>query len=265
MSLQDDSSRRAISRSPLIGAGIVGFALGGFFDGILLHQVLQWHHFLSLLEGERYQDIRVQILADGLFHVAVYITSCLGLWLLWKKGQRRPADRLMLAAALLGFSIWQFSDVVLVHWIVGIHRIRVGVPNPLLWDLGWLVAFGIPSLIAGLWLLHNGDGSSGISSNAGRGRVTAVLSSAVFAAALTSMLPTAQTATVVMFRPGTGAAPAFAAAALIGARVIWSDQSGEVLALDIPEGSTALDLYRHGALLISSNRILAGCLGWTRV
>jgi uncharacterized membrane protein len=26
---------------------MLGFAFGGFFDGILLHQVLQWHHLLS--------------------------------------------------------------------------------------------------------------------------------------------------------------------------------------------------------------------------
>lgn len=29
----------------------LGFALGGFFDGILLHQILQWHHLLSLGAG----------------------------------------------------------------------------------------------------------------------------------------------------------------------------------------------------------------------
>jgi uncharacterized membrane protein len=27
---------------------VLGFGLGGFFDGIILHQVLQWHHLLSL-------------------------------------------------------------------------------------------------------------------------------------------------------------------------------------------------------------------------
>ena len=70
------------ARSHLIGAGVIGFALGGFFDGILLHQVLQWHHFLSLVEAQWASDIRVQILADGLFHVAVYIVAAAGLWML---------------------------------------------------------------------------------------------------------------------------------------------------------------------------------------
>ena len=44
--------------NPKIAAGILGFALGGFIDGILLHQVLQWHHLLSLVEGEGLRDIR---------------------------------------------------------------------------------------------------------------------------------------------------------------------------------------------------------------
>ena len=31
-----------------ISAGILfGLGLGGFFDGIVLHQVLQWHHMLT--------------------------------------------------------------------------------------------------------------------------------------------------------------------------------------------------------------------------
>lgn len=28
---------------------LLGLSLGGFFDGILLHQILQWHHLLSLV------------------------------------------------------------------------------------------------------------------------------------------------------------------------------------------------------------------------
>jgi uncharacterized membrane protein len=31
---------------------LLGFALGGFFDGILLHQILQWHHLLSSRSGQ---------------------------------------------------------------------------------------------------------------------------------------------------------------------------------------------------------------------
>src|SRR4051794_15960674 len=37
---------------------LVGLAMGGFFDGILLHQVLQWHHLLSLVDSPVVRDVR---------------------------------------------------------------------------------------------------------------------------------------------------------------------------------------------------------------
>lgn len=54
--------------SRLSSAGyLLGFGLGGFFDGILLHQVLQWHHLLINVKSPFFQDIKNQILADGCF------------------------------------------------------------------------------------------------------------------------------------------------------------------------------------------------------
>ena len=35
-------------QGPLVSAGILlGTGLGGFVDGIVLHQILQWHNMLS--------------------------------------------------------------------------------------------------------------------------------------------------------------------------------------------------------------------------
>jgi uncharacterized membrane protein len=254
--------RASSNRSALIAAGILGFAFGGFFDGIVLHQVLQWHHFLSLAEGERYRDIRTQILADGLFHVVVYIVAAAGLWLLWRRGTARPSDRLIAAAALLGFAVWQFADVVIFHWIIGIHRIRVDVPNPMVWDIGWLVVFGLPSLVLGMWLLRRGRGDAGGSQS----RVAALVLSAALAVAIPiSAIPAAGGTTLVVFRPGIGATQSFSAIAAIGGRIIWSDPSGELVAIDSSAGTGRWRLYGHGALLVGSSGWLAGCLGWTRV
>ena len=37
-----------LQRSPIVTAGIfLGVGLGSFIDGILLHQVLQWHNTVS--------------------------------------------------------------------------------------------------------------------------------------------------------------------------------------------------------------------------
>jgi uncharacterized membrane protein len=59
----------------------LGFGFGRFFDGILLHQVIQWYHCLSGLEETR-RDMRVLIMTDGLFHLLLSALSALGLWLM---------------------------------------------------------------------------------------------------------------------------------------------------------------------------------------
>jgi uncharacterized membrane protein len=252
-----DVARSSHQRSGYLAAAILGFAFGGFFDGILLHQVLQWHHFLSLVQDQSYQDLRVQVLADGLFHVAVYIVAAIGLALLWRRGHERPSDRMLLAWAVLGFSIWQFSDVVLIHWIVGIHRIRVGVPNPLMWDIGWLVVFGVSTLLIGLWLL-----SRARMSDARRPATSALLSLCIVVSGAVATVPSNANAVVVMFGPSFQPTETFAAAASVDASVLWSDATGRVLVLEVPPTSSAWTLYGKGALLVGSTAAF-GCLRWS--
>jgi uncharacterized membrane protein len=75
-----------------ISAGILfGLGLGGFFDGIILHQVLQWHHMLTDAgyPATSVENLKINTLWDGLFHTATYIFVVLGLVVLW--GQQRLA------------------------------------------------------------------------------------------------------------------------------------------------------------------------------
>src|SRR5919107_1961289 len=92
---------------------LLGFGLGGVFDGILLHQILQWHHLLAGLQGAAFRDIRVQILADGLFHALMYVITAAGLWLLWRaRGELGgpDTDRILFANLLIGFGVWHLTD-----------------------------------------------------------------------------------------------------------------------------------------------------------
>src|SRR5690606_1536758 len=100
----------------------LGFAFSGFFDGILLHQILQWHHLLSAIRTE---DVRFQVLMDGYFHLLMYAIAALGLWLLWRarRSFEAPgASRRFLAYFLIGFGVWHGLDAVASHWVLGIHR-----------------------------------------------------------------------------------------------------------------------------------------------
>jgi len=261
-----DQAQRRPGAAPLPRAGfLLGFALGGFFDGILLHQVLQWHHLLSGIAAPAFRDIRVQILADGLFHALMYAVAAAGLWQLWRGrwGIAGPgADRGLLAWALIGFGAWHVADSVLSHWVLGLHRIRMDSENPLFWDLLWFAAFGLAFLAAG-WRLRRGGGGSG----GGRRPMTAMLLAlAVLAAGPVAALPPPGVTTVmVLFRPGTTPADALAAVAAVDGRTVWADPSGQLWAVDLGGGGDAARLYRHGALLVSGGLLPAGCFDWFRV
>ncbi len=109
----------AVSRSSNPAAAWGGFCLGlglaGFFDGILLHQILQWHHLLSNVRDGPLGDLRGQILADGLFHAAMYLIVAVGMWLVWKARSDMSGPgtgRQVFAHLLTGFGAWHASDRV---------------------------------------------------------------------------------------------------------------------------------------------------------
>ena len=243
---------------------LLGFGFGGFFDGILLHQILQWHHLLSGVEGETFRDLRVQILADGIFHASMYVIAAVGLWLLWRARDEfgaRNAGRLLFANLLIGFGVWHAVDTIFSHWITQIHRIRMDSDIPLAWDLVWLVAFGIIPLFIGI-MMRRDRGRGGLV----RGSTAAMMLTVTVLAggALASLPPSDVSQVMVYFRPGTTAPQVFAAAEAVDARVIWSDQSGELWAFDLADSSRAARLYRYGALFVGSSLLPVGCLSWSR-
>jgi len=243
-------------------AAVLGFALGGFFDGILLHQILQWHHLLSLVPGMA--DLRLQILWDGYFHGLMYLIAALALWGLWRArgGSGEAWGRPLLGALLVGFGAWHAVDAVASHWVLGIHRIRLDSGNPLMWDLIWLVAFGVIPLVCGWLLSRGGRGTArGVGSSAAAVLVLAGVSGATGAWALRP--PPDQPFTTVVFAPGADAHRALSAVAETDARIVWTDASAGVLVVQVADAAR-WRFYRHGALLVSGGGISAGCFAWSR-
>ena len=245
---------------------LVGIALGGFFDGILLHQVLQWHHLLSLVDSPALRDIRTQILADGLFHVLMYLVALAGLALLWRSRQAfaRPAGGRMLAACvLLGFGIWNIADVVLFHWVLVIHRIRVDSAFPLMWDIAWLLAFGPPFIIAARALRRRCHCRRGGNSRPGANASAAMVSVLTLGAGAIAALPPADNGTaLVVFAPGTTPLQVFKAIGEADLRIVGVDRSSTVWAVHADRRGNAMRLYRHGALLVSGSMLSPGCFNW---
>ncbi|MCM5679503.1 DUF2243 domain-containing protein [Schlegelella sp. S2-27] len=247
----------------LLWAGaLIGFALSGFFDGILLHQVLQWHHLLSGLDGPGWQDLRTQVLADGLFHLFMYVVAAVGLGLLVHARrclQGPGSQRRLLAAALTGFGAWHLLDAVLSHWWLGLHRIRMDTAQPLLWDLGWLAAFGLVPLLAA-WRLGRGPGRR----ERKAGRLAVLLGAVTVAAAgwATRPPPGAEDRLTLLLAPGTRPAQALAAVHAVDARIAWVDPAGTVWVLALPPGRAVDSGYRDGVLAIGGRWAAAACAGW---
>lgn len=247
-------------------AFILGIALGGFLDGILLHQLLQWHHLLSGLEGEAWRDIRVQILADGAFHILMYAIAVIGLFMLLRNRHDAAlrSGRRLTAGVLLGIGVWNIADIALFHWILGIHRIRMDVENLLFWDLLWFAVFGLGIGGLGLWLWSRPDTGPG---HGGRRPIPAMmLAGLVTATGIAASLPMQESEgddrrapLLVWFLPGTSPADIFAAVNAVAGRTIWSDSSGQVYLIDAPAAARSWQLYRYGALPISSNVSPAAC------
>ena len=237
-------------------AFVLGFALSGFFDGILLHQILRWHHLLSALGG----DLRFQVAADGWFHAGMYAVAALGLWRLWRA--RRALDapgagRAIATWGLVGFGAWHLLDAVGSHWLLGIHRIRMDAANPLAWDLAWAGAFGVLPIVAGLWVRRRG-GSGGA-------RVAAaVLAPATLGAAIWAAAPPPGGAfAAVAFAPGVPRADAFAAAASAGGGVVWADEAAGVFVVAEVGPLATAELFRRGAWFVGGTALPGGCLSWT--
>lgn len=245
-------------RRGLIAATIVvGVGLSGFFDGILLHQILQWHHLLSLVQDERVSDLTSQILADGLFHMMMYAIVALGLWLLWRRRSalQRHGARTVVGGALLGFGLWNLIDIGLFHWILGIHRVRINVSNPMTYDLAWLALLGVLPLLVGWWLVRKRDD--------GRPRTGHFSAAALLFLVLASGILAAHPqpgagSSLILFRPDVTLGAAYNAVLATNGRISWVDSRRGMMIAVLEDGASA-QLYRSGALFITRSPALAGC------
>src|SRR5918992_1566205 len=87
-----------------VGSVLLGLGLGGFFDSIILHQILQWHHMLSAVKPiDTVRGLEINTLGDGLFHLGTYSLTVAGLVLLWRRlhQQHRPVSTVTLIGGLL--------------------------------------------------------------------------------------------------------------------------------------------------------------------
>jgi uncharacterized membrane protein len=142
-------------RRSVLPALLLGIGLGGFFDGIVLHQLLQWHHLLSAhVPPDSVENLQLNTVADGLFHAAAWLVTVVGVFLLCGavRNGEWPGWSRFVGGLLAGWGGFNLAEGLVDHHLLGLHHVRPG-PDQLAYDLGFL-AWGAAMLVAGVLLLR---------------------------------------------------------------------------------------------------------------
>ncbi len=151
------ATERATGRLPPRTSGLLfGLGLGGFVDGIVLHQILQWHHMVSAeTPPTTLGGLEINTLADGFFHMATWVlvvAASITSIRAWQQGRLAPNFSFHLGLVLAGWGIFNVVEGLVDHQLLGVHHVRDDLGAPLSWDLGFL-ASGV-LLVLGGGLLH---------------------------------------------------------------------------------------------------------------
>jgi len=149
--------QRSLSLAP---GFVVGVSLAGFFDGIFLHQILQWHHMICIEAHcaiKTVDTLQRQIFADGLFHAAIWVVLVTGLALLVRDAARGAifSQQRFWGAVLFGGGVFNVVEGIVDHHILQIHHVRFG-PTQAIWDVGFLVV-SAGMAVAGFSLYRQAD------------------------------------------------------------------------------------------------------------
>jgi uncharacterized membrane protein len=157
-----DSFSKESEGFPTSAGVFLGLGLGGFFDGIVLHQLLQWHHMLTSAghPPDSVANLKLNTLWDGIFHASTYVFVVIGIAILWRAARRPHAawsTKVLIGSVLVGFGVFNLVEGVIDHHILGIHHVNETVPVEqwIYWDVGFLV-WGAAMLVGGGWLIRTG-------------------------------------------------------------------------------------------------------------
>lgn len=146
--------------SQIIKAGIVlGIGMMGFFDGIIFHQVLQWHHLVCFTEyckPNTIVDLQLQNHQDGVFQFFMWIVVLVGAFMMFKAAthfniRTSVGAKVFAGALLIGGGIFNFFEGLIDHQILGIHHVLPG-PHQFTADMVFLASGIVLPLIGYLYI-----------------------------------------------------------------------------------------------------------------
>jgi uncharacterized membrane protein len=137
------------------GSFLLGFGLLGSVDGIMFHQLLQWHSVYM------HTDRHGQIVSDGLFHAGTVVALVWGALLLWRSGSslRDRGWLVLFSGILIGGGSFNLTEGLINHHLLQIHHVKPGDPNEFIYDMAYLLS-GIVLIGAGYFLRYRSRKSS---------------------------------------------------------------------------------------------------------
>lgn len=143
---------------PLGLAGImIGIGVGGFFDGILFHEILQLHGMVSSrFFPDTLINEQINMFWDGLFHAVNWLWTVVGIALLWvvvKRNLSPLITKYFVGSFLLGWGLFNLVEGLINHHILELHHMveRATGTDRLLWDISFL-AWGLIFIGTGIVL-----------------------------------------------------------------------------------------------------------------
>lgn len=151
------SAVRSRQTVPLFSAAMVlGIGIGGFIDGIVLHQLLQWHEMLTnKIPADTLVNKSINMFWDGVFHLFTLLTTLVGIYLLWRLAKRTDINKsgyLLIGGLLGGWGLFNLVEGIINHQILKLHNVYEYTPTPDLYNYSFL-ASGVALLMLA-WLFR---------------------------------------------------------------------------------------------------------------
>ncbi len=122
-----DHKKHHISKKFLIASLLLGGSIIGFIDGILFHQILQFHGMLSnKVPLDSLVNVEVNMFWDGVFHfftLLLILASFSLFWISVNYCHFYKSTTFLVGLILTGAGIFNFIEGIIDHTLLAVHHV----------------------------------------------------------------------------------------------------------------------------------------------
>lgn len=136
---------------------VLGIGLGGFVDGIVLHQIAQWHNMGSaFLPPTTMEAMSRNMRWDGLFHAATWVITLIGVYMLRSEWHQAADDSVVefTGQMIFGWGAFNLVEGVLNHHVLELHHVRDLPFHMPVYDWAFLLVAGFGFVAVGWTMMR---------------------------------------------------------------------------------------------------------------